>query len=228
MMKNPLSPLFLFMTVVFTTCLLISNLVAFKIVMLGTVAVPAGIFLFPLTYIINDCIAEVWGFRKARLMIWLAFGMNFFAVLFYQFAVALPSAPFWPGQASFSYVLTQTPRIAVASLLAFLVGSFLNAYVMSKMKRVMNGAKFPLRAIASTIVGESADSAIFITIAFFSILSFRQLVMMILTQAFLKTMYEIVILPLTQRVVIYIKRKENIDIIDRGISYSIWKIRDVS
>jgi hypothetical protein len=98
---------------------------------------------------------------------------------------------------------------------------------MSKMKRVMNGAKFPLRAIASTIVGESADSAIFITIAFFSILSFRQLVMMILTQAFLKTMYEIVILPLTQRVVIYIKRKENIDIIDRGISYSIWKIRDV-
>ena len=227
-MKNLLSPLFLFMTVVFTTCLLISNLVAFKIVMLGAVAVPAGIFLFPLTYIINDCIAEVWGFRKARLMIWLAFGMNFFAVLFYQFAVALPPAPFWSGQPAFSHVLTQTPRIAVASLLAFLVGSVLNAYVMSKMKRAMNGAKFSLRAIASTIVGESADSAIFISIAFFAILSFHQLIMMIVTQAFLKIMYEIIILPVTQRVVIYIKRKENTDIIDREISYSIWRIKEVS
>jgi uncharacterized integral membrane protein (TIGR00697 family) len=226
-MKNPLSPLYLFMTVVFTTCLLISNLVAFKIVMLGAVAVPAGIFLFPLTYIINDCIAEVWGFRKARLMIWLAFGMNFFAVLFYQFAVALPPAPFWSGQAAFSHVLTQTPRIAVASLLAFLVGSFLNAYVMSKMKRAMNGAKFSLRAIASTIVGESADSAIFISIAFFAILSLHQLIMMIMTQALLKIMYEIIILPVTQRVVIYIKRKENTDIIDREISYSIWRIKEV-
>lgn len=215
------------MTVVFTTCLLISNLVAFKIVMLGTIAVPAGIFLFPVTYIINDCIAEVWGFRKARLMIWTAFGMNFFAVLFYQFAIALPPAPFWEGQNAFANVLRQTPRIAIASLLAFLVGSFLNAYIMSKMKSAMNGAKFSLRVIASTIVGESADSTIFITIAFFSILSWRQLLVMIATQAFLKTAYEIIILPVTQRIVIYIKQKEQTDIIDREISYSIWKITEV-
>ena len=91
---------------VFTTCLLISNLVASKIVVIASVAVPVGIFLFPITYIINDVIAEVWGFRKARLMIWLAFAMNFFAVLFYQFAVALPTAPFWSGQDAFSTILS--------------------------------------------------------------------------------------------------------------------------
>lgn len=226
-MKQTISPLFLFLTVVFTTCLLISNLVASKIVVIASVAVPVGIFLFPVTYIINDVIAEVWGFRKARLMIWLAFGMNFFAVLFYQFAIALPPAPFWSGQEAFNTVLSQTPRLAVASLLAFLAGSFLNAYVMSKMKVAMNGNKFSVRAIASTVVGEAADSTIFISIAFFGILTSHQLVMMIMTQALLKILYEIIILPVTQQVVVYIKKKEQTDVYDRDVSYSIWKVKEV-
>ncbi|MTK52689.1 queuosine precursor transporter [Paludibacter sp.] len=226
-MKQNISPLYLLLTVVFTTCLLISNLVASKIVVIASVALPVGIFLFPITYIINDVIAEVWGFRKARLMIWLAFAMNFFAVLFYQFAVALPPAPFWSGQDAFSTILSQTPRIAVASLLAFLAGSFLNAYVMSKMKVAMNGNKFSVRAIASTMVGESADSAIFIFIAFCGILTTYQLVMMMITQALLKTLYEIIILPITQRVVVYIKKKEQTDVFDTDVSYSIWKVKEV-
>ncbi|GAT62194.1 queuosine precursor transporter [Paludibacter jiangxiensis] len=226
-MKQNISPLYLLLTVVFTTCLLISNLVASKIVVIASVAVPVGIFLFPITYIINDVIAEVWGFRKARLMIWLAFAMNFFAVLFYQFAVALPPAPFWSGQDAFSTILSQTPRIAIASLLAFLAGSFLNAYVMSKMKVAMNGNKFSVRAIASTMVGEAADSAIFISIAFCGILTTYQLVMMMITQALLKTLYEIIILPITQRVVVYIKKKEQTDVFDTDVSYSIWKVKEV-
>lgn len=226
-MKQSISPLYLLLTVVFTTCLLISNLVASKIVVIASVAVPVGIFLFPITYIINDVIAEVWGFRKARLMIWLAFAMNFFAVLFYQFAVALPPAPFWSGQDAFSTILSQTPRIAIASLLAFLAGSFLNAYVMSKMKVAMNGNKFSVRAIASTMVGEAADSVIFISIAFCGILTTYQLVMMMITQALLKTLYEIIILPITQRVVVYIKKKEQTDVFDTDVSYSIWKVKEV-
>jgi uncharacterized integral membrane protein (TIGR00697 family) len=160
-------------------------------------------------------------------MIWLAFAMNFFAVLFYQFAVALPPAPFWSGQDAFSTILSQTPRIAVASLLAFLAGSFLNAYVMSKMKVAMNGNKFSVRAIASTMVGEAADSAIFISIAFCGILTTYQLVMMMITQALLKTLYEIIILPITQRVVVYIKKKEQTDVFDTDVSYSIWKVKEV-
>ncbi|MBP1639617.1 MAG: hypothetical protein H6Q17_1200 [Bacteroidetes bacterium] len=226
-MKQNISPVFLLLTVVFTTCLLISNLVAAKIVVIASVAVPVGIFLFPITYIINDVIAEVWGFRKARLMIWLAFAMNFFTVLFYQFAVALPPAPFWSGQEAFSAVLSQTPRIAVASLLAFFVGSFLNAYVMSKMKVAMNGNKFSVRAIASTVVGEAADSTIFISIAFWGILSANQLVLMIITQALLKTLYEVIILPVTQQVVSYIKKKEQTDVYDTNVSYNIWKVKEV-
>jgi len=226
-MKQSISPVFLLLTVVFTACLLISNLVAAKIVVIASVAVPVGIFLFPITYIINDVIAEVWGFRKARLMIWLAFAMNFFTVLFYQFAVALPPAPFWSGQEAFSAVLSQTPRIAVASLLAFFVGSFLNAYVMSKMKVAMNGNKFSVRAIASTVVGEAADSTIFISIAFWGILSANQLVLMIITQALLKTLYEVIILPVTQQVVSYIKKKEQTDVYDTNVSYNIWKVKEV-
>ena len=226
-MKQSISPVFLLLTVVFTTCLLISNLVAAKIVVIASVAVPVGIFLFPITYIINDVIAEVWGFRKARLMIWLAFAMNFFTVLFYQFAVALPPAPFWSGQEAFGAVLSQTPRIAVASLLAFFVGSFLNAYVMSKMKVAMNGNKFSVRAIASTVVGEAADSTIFISIAFWGILSANQLVLMIITQALLKVLYEIIILPVTQQVVSYIKKKEQTDVYDTNDSYNIWKVKEV-
>lgn len=226
-MKQNISPLFLLLTVVFTTCLLISNLVAAKIVLLAGIAVPVGIFLFPVTYIINDVIAEVWGFRKARLMIWLAFGMNFFTVLFYQFAVALPPAPFWTGQEAFHAVLSQTPRLAVASLFAFLAGSFLNAYIMSKMKVAMKGSKFSVRAIASTLVGEAADSCIFITIAFWGILSLPQILVMIVTQALLKTLYEIIILPVTQQVVVYVKKKEQTDVYDEHVSYSIWKVKEV-
>ncbi|MGC9151857.1 MAG: queuosine precursor transporter [Microbacter sp.] len=226
-MKQSFSFLFLLLTVVFSSSLLISNLVAFKVVQIGMVVVPAGIFLFPLTYIINDCITEVWGYKKARLMIWLAFAMNFFAVFFYQFAIALPAAPFWPHQHAFATVLSQTPRMAVASLSAFLVGSFLNAYVMSNMKRSMNGAHFSLRAILSTAIGESADSTIFILIAFYSFLSVRQMVWMIVTQALLKVLYEIVVLPITQRVVVFIKQREDVDVIDHDISYRFWKISEI-
>jgi len=226
-MKHSISPLFFILTVIFTTCLLISNLAASKIVTVFSISAPSAIFLFPLTYIINDCIAEVWGFRKARLMIWLAFGMNFLSVLFYQLVIVLPPAPFWTEQAAFSTVLSQTPRIAMASFLAFLTGSFLNAYIMSKMKLAMNGRKFSVRAIVSTIAGETADSAIFITIAFAGYLTVQQIVMMILTQAAFKTLYEIVILPVTQRIVVYIKRVENTDAYDTDISYSIWKIKEI-
>ena len=178
-------------------------------------------------YIINDCIAEVWGFKKARLIIWSGFAMNFLVIGFAQLAVMLPAAPFWEGEEGFNFVFGMAPRIAVASLTAFLVGSFLNAYVMSKMKVASNGKHFSLRAILSTLVGESADSLIFFPIAFGGLIPVNELLIMVATQAVLKSLYEVIILPVTIYVVKYIKKVDGSDVYDEHISYNVLKIKDI-
>ena len=140
----------------FNICLVASNLLETKVIQVFGITATAGLIVFPISYIINDCIAEVWGFKKARLIIWSGFISNFLVIGFAQLAVMLPAAPFWEGEEGFNFVFGMAPRIAIASLMAFLVGSFLNAYVMSKMKIASAGKNFSLRAIVSTLVGESA------------------------------------------------------------------------
>ena len=219
--------------VLFCTCLVASNLLETKVVRLWQMpgghilSVTAGLLVFPISYIINDCIAEVWGYRKARLIIWLGFAMNFLVIILSRIAVMLPAAPFWEGEAAFNFVFGLAPRIAAASLLAFLVGSFLNAYVMSRMKIRSAGRNFSARAILSTLVGESADSLLFFPIAFGGIIPIDELLKMIAVQALLKTLYEILILPVTIRVVHYIKRVDETDTYDEGISYNVWKIKEL-
>ncbi len=213
--------------IVFCVCLVAANLLETKVVQLGPVAVTAGLLVFPISYIINDCIAEVWGFRKARLIIWMGFLMNFLAVALGQIAVALPAAPFWEGEEGFNFVFGMAPRIAVASLLAFLVGSFMNAYVMSRMKVASRGKHFSVRAIVSTLAGESADSLIFFPLAFGGLMPLDELGKMMIVQVVLKTLYEIVILPVTVRVVSYVKRVDGSDVYDEHISYNILKIKEI-
>ena len=213
--------------VVFRVCFICSNLLEVKMVSLGGITATAGLIVFPISYIINDCIAEVWGYRKARLIIWLGFLMNLLAVLFIQLAIVLPSAPFWEGQSAFEATFSSTPRILLASFIAFLAGSFLNAYVMSKMKISSGGKHFSLRAIASTIVGESADSLLFFPIAFGGVVPVKELIVLIVTQACLKTAYEIIILPVTIRVVRLVKRIDGSDVYDRQVSYNIFKIKEI-
>ena len=219
--------------VLFCTCLVASNLLETKVVRLWQMpgghilSVTAGLLVFPISYIINDCIAEVWGYRKARLIIWLGFSMNFLVIILSRVAVMLPAAPFWVGEEAFNFVFGLAPRIAAASLLAFLVGSFLNAYVMSRMKIRSAGRNFSARAILSTLVGESADSLLFFPIAFGGIIPVDELLKMIAVQALLKTLYEILILPVTIRVVHYIKRVDETDTYDEGISYNVWKIKEL-
>ena len=226
-MKQKVSIAFFLAGVVFTSCLLISNLISSKIIAIGYWYVPAGVMIFPISYIINDVVAEVWGYRKARLIIWTGFLMNLLAVLFYTLSVQWPAAPFWQNQDAFANILSSTPRIAAASLVAYLVGSFINAYVMSRVKIMTKGRNFSFRAILSTLFGEGADSTIFITIAFAGIIPWNQLPMMIVTQAIIKTLFEIVLLPLTIYVVKLIKRVDNIDTFDLGISYNPFKIKDL-
>jgi len=213
--------------ILFCTSLILSNLLAVKIFMLGSLALPAAVIIFPVSYIINDCIAEVWGFRKARLIIWLGFAMNFMVAGLSQLAVVLPSAPFWDGAPHFNYIFGLAPRMAAASFLAFLAGSFLNAYVMSRMKVASQGKNFSARAVLSTLVGEGVDSLIFFPCAFAGVLPFSDMLPMMLAQTSLKTAYEIVILPVTVRVVAYIKRVEHTDVYDEGISYNILKVQEI-
>lgn len=226
-MKEKVSVPFMLLGILFNVCLIAANLLETKVIQVGGLAVTAGLLVFPVSYIINDCIAEVWGFKKARLIIWSGFAMNFFVVALGLIAVALPAAPFWEGEQHFDFVFGMAPRIVVASLMAFLVGSFLNAYVMSRMKVASGGRNFSARAILSTLAGETADSLIFFPIAFGGLIAWPELLLMMGVQIVLKSMYEVIILPVTIRVVKAIKRIDGSDVYDEGISYNVLKIKDI-
>lgn len=218
---------YMLLGIVFCVCLVAANLLEAKVIKLGPLAITAGMIVFPLSYIINDCIAEVWGFKKARLIIWMGFLMNFMVVGLGQIAVMIPATPFWEGEDSFNFVFGMAPRIAGASLVAFLAGSFLNAYVMSRMKVRSKGKHFSFRAVVSTLAGESADSLIFFPIAFAGLMPAGELLKMMAVQAILKTLYEIIVLPVTVRVVKYVKRVDGSDVYDDSISYNILKINEL-
>ena len=226
-MKEKVSVPFMLLGILFNVCLIAANLLETKVIQVGSITVTAGLLVFPISYIINDCIAEVWGFKKARLIIWSGFAMNFFVVALGLIAVALPAAPFWEGEQHFDFVFGMAPRIVVASLLAFLVGSFLNAYVMSKMKVASGGRNFSARAIWSTVVGETADSLIFFPIAFGGLIAWPELLVMMGTQIVLKSLYEVIILPITIRVVKAVKRIDGSDVYDTDISHNVLKVKDI-
>jgi uncharacterized integral membrane protein (TIGR00697 family) len=226
-MKHTLSPLYVFFGILFTSCLLISNIISVKLIQVGPWTVTVGIILFPVTYIVNDIVSEIWGYRKARFIIWTGFLMNLLAIIFYSVSVALPASEYWQGQSGFASVLQSTPRLAIASLLAYLTGSFINSMIMSKMKVMSRGKNFSLRAIVSTLFGESCDSLIFITMAFAGTVPFNILLQMMILQVVLKTSYEIVILPVTIRIVKFVREYEKEDVYDEGISYNPFKIAQI-
>ena len=226
-MKEKVSVPFMLLGILFNVCLIAANLLETKVIQIGSLTVTAGLLVFPISYIINDCIAEVWGFKKARLIIWSGFAMNFFVVALGLIAVAIPAAPFWEGEEHFDFVFGMAPRIVAASLMAFLVGSFLNAYVMSKMKVASRGRHFSARAILSTLVGETADSLIFFPVALGGIIAWRELLIMMCIQIILKSMYEVIILPVTIRVVKAIKKIDGSDVYDTDISYNVLKVKDI-
>ena len=217
---------FLLMAILFNVCLIASNLFETKLFVLGAISLTGGVVIFPVSYILNDCIVEVWGYKKARLVIWTGFAMNFFVVLTAQLVRLLPAAPFWDGGAHFDYVFALAPRITLASMLAFVSGSSVNAWVMSRMKVASSGKRFARRAIVSTIAGETIDSLIFFPIAFWGLEAGNMLKLM-LTQIIVKTLYEIIILPVTMTVVKKVKKIEGEDVYDGHISYNPFKIGDL-
>ena len=153
--------------------------------------------------------------------------MNFLFVMFAALCDIIPGAPYWDNDAGFHAIFGLAPRVAAASFVAFIVGSFANAYVMSRMKILSNGKNFSLRAIMSTIFGETADSLIFFPLALGGVVPNSELPMLIVSQIVLKTLYEIVVLPITIQVVKFIKRHEGIDEYDNNIKYNIFSISNI-
>ena len=180
--------------------------------------------VFPVSYIINDCVSEVWGFRMTRLLIWMGFLMNFFVVAVCALCDWIPGASYWQFDEQFHYVFGLAPRIAAASFLAFLCGSFVNAYVMSRMKVRDQGRRFTLRAVLSSVFGEVIDSLIFFPLALGGVIPWEAMPAMMFWQVVLKTAYEVVALPLTVRVVRFVKRYEQTDVYDENISYNVLKV----
>lgn len=224
----PITPLFMLLTVIFCVCLIVSNLMEIKTFALGPVTLTAGVVVFPISYIINDCIVEIYGFRKARLVIWLGFGANLLVSLFLQLGIALPGTPEWHGQEAMELVFGAVPRILAASFMAFLCGSMVNAYVMSRMRLSSGERGFSLRAILSTVFGEGVDSLVFFPVAFAGTLPWTLILTLMVTQVVVKTLYEIIVLPVTLATVKRLRAIErtNPDV-DRGISYKWWKINEI-
>jgi len=220
------SSFFVAVAALFVTCLVISNVIAVKLVMVQGLVLPAGIVVFPLSYLLADVLTEVYGYRAARRVIWLGFFCNLLAVVAIWVGGLLPAAPFWDGASAYERILGATPRILAASLAAYLVGEFANTMIMSRLKLAMAGRHLWARAIASTLVGQGLDSAVFITIAFWGQMHLPILLGAVVTQWLVKSAYEALATPLTYAMVGFLKRREGIDTYDRGISFNPFALGD--
>lgn len=207
--KKTKAELYHLLTGVFVGCLLISNILAAKQFEFWGITLTCGVIIFPVVYIVNDVMAEVYGFKKAKTVIYLGFAVNLLAVIAYNIAILLPAPEYGIEAAdAFKTVVGSTARILAASFVSYIAGSLLNSYVMVKMKEKLS-EKLMLRCIVSTLVGEGVDSIVFVTIAFAGVLPLKALLIMIVAQAVTKTAYEVVVYPLTRVVINKVKQLED-------------------
>jgi queuosine precursor transporter len=202
---------FVVVVAVFITCLLISNIIAVKLVNIFGLTVPAGVIIFPISYICGDVLTEVYGLHRTRKVIWLGLACNLLAVVAIWGGQVLPGDAFWDAQAAYERILGFTPRLLLASVCAYLLGEFTNSFVMAKMKVLTDGRWLWMRTIGSTIVGEGLDSLIFVSIAFWGIIPAAGLASAIVTQWLFKVAYEVLATPLTYAVVGFLKRQEGVE-----------------
>jgi len=220
MSEQKYSVWFLAVVGLFITCLITANIIAVKLVDFGGLIVPAGIVIFPISYIVGDVLTEVYGFKRARRVIWLGFACNALAVGAILIGQALPAAGFWDAQAAYDRILGYSPRLLIASFAAFLVGEFANSYILARMKVATKGRWLWARTITSTLVGQGLDSVIFILIAFAGESPTDVLMTAILSQWVFKTVYEALATPITYAVVGFIKRREGVDVYDHDLTFN--------
>lgn len=210
----------------FVTVILLSNILGAGKV--ATVDLPgigawpfgAGILFFPVSYVIGDVLTEVYGYARARRVIWAGFAALLFMAFMAWVVVALPPAPSWQGQAAYESVFGQVPRIVFASILAFWAGEFANAYVLARMKLLTQGRHLWTRTIGSTFVGQGIDSLIFYPLAFYGLWDNETLLIVLATQFALKVGWEVLLTPATYAAVGWLKRREGVDIFDKGTDFN--------
>ena len=225
-LNQKVSVLYLIFAALFIASILISNIAAQKQLQFFQWNMPGGIIVFPISYIMSDVVAEVYGFKATRRIIWLGFSMNLLMVVIFAITSAWPAPAWFEGSEAYAHVVSSTPRLLIAGLTSYLVGSWANAVILSKMKVAAYNGKglksFSARAVISTIAGETLDSALFIPIAFLGVLPLSVLPSMIVVQVLFKTTYEIIILPFTNMLVKKVKQVEGLDTLDKGESYGLF------
>ena len=213
----------------FAVILICSNLIGagkpaqLTLPIVGTVTFGAGILFFPLGYVLGDVMTEVYGFARARRVVWVGFAASVFAAGMAYVVVSLPPSPDWAGQKALAEVFGQVPRIFAASILAFWAGEMANAYVLARMKVLTEGRHLWMRTIGSTVVGQGVDSLIFYPLAFLGVWETRLVIVVLFTNYLLKVLWEVVLTPVTYRVVAFFKAAEGLDVFDNRTDFSPFK-----
>lgn len=222
MNKEKYSKIFIILCSISITCLLVSNIITVKTINIFGLIFTAADVLFPITYILNDVFTEVYGFNKSRLVIWTSFLCNLVMVIIFKITIELPSDSSFMIQNEIIDVLGSTHRILIASFSAYIIGNFANAIILSRLKVKTKGKYLALRTIVSTLVGEGIDTIIFVPMVFVGILDINSLLSLILNIYVLKVFLEVVLTPVTYKVIGFIKRKEEIDVFDNELKYKIF------
>jgi len=215
-----ISSWFVIIACLFVTCLITANIIAVKLILFLGFLLPAGIIVFPLSYLFGDILTEVYGYGATRKVIWLGFFCNLLTIIAIFLGGLAPAAPFWHDQLAYNTILGFTPRLFAASFAAYLVGEFVNSFVLAKLKIATKGRWLWTRTIGSTLIGEGFDTIIFISIAFWGIIPSSSLLTAILGQWAFKIMYEVIATPLTYLVVGFLKKREGIDTYDYHTNFS--------
>ena len=223
-LKVDVSQRLVVVTAVFITCLIAANIIAVKLIRVGGLVLPAAIVIFPLSYIFGDILTEVYGYRQARRVIWLGFFCNLIAVFAFWVGGLLPPAPVFEAQSAYERILGYTPRLLLASFVAYLIGEFANSFVLAKMKIRTRGRWLWARTIGSTIVGQGLDASVFLAIAFLGTPQAVGLGWTILAHWLVKTGYEVIATPFTYAVVNYLKKKEGIDTYDYETKFNPFRV----
>lgn len=208
----------------FVTCLITANIIAVKVIGVGSLILPAAVVVFPLSYIFGDILTEVYGYKLARRVIWLGFFCNLLFVIFAGIGQILPAAPGWEGQNAYNTILGYAPRLLAASFLGYLAGEFANSFALAKMKVLTKGRWLWTRTIGSTIVGQTLDTTIFIIVAFSGL--GLPLPVMILSHWAAKVAIEILLTPVTYAIVNYLKKKDTVDTFDYQTDFNPFSMTD--